>query len=290
MSLDSKAIARQFGRAADSYDGHAALQREVGERLMERLDGLRFEPQRILDLGCGTGAQSQALHQRFPGARLIASDLAGPMLVQAARRRGWWRKRFDLVQADARALPIAEDSLDLVYCNLMLQWCEDPAAVFANLRRALKPGGLLLISTFGLDTLRELRQAWAAADSHPHVGRFTDVQRLGSALTRAGFAEPVLDTDWITSTYSRPQELLSELKGIGATNADQARTRGLTSPTRLRRMLRAYETFRQDDGRYPATWEVVYASAWAPEHGQPMRTEQGEEASIPISRLGRLQR
>jgi malonyl-CoA O-methyltransferase len=290
MSLDDRAIARQFSRAAGSYDQHAELQREVGERLMDRLDGIKFKPTTVLDLGCGTGVQAQALHTRFPKARLIASDLSGAMLKQARGRRGWWKKRFELIQANARALPLAEDSLDLVFCNLMLQWCEAPEQVFASLRRALKPGGLLLVSTFGLDTLHELRQAWAAVDSAPHVGLFTDVQKLGSALTRAGFAEPVLDTDWLTTTYAQPRDLLRELKGLGATNADEARRRGLMPPARLRAALAAYEAFRLDDGRYPATWEVVYASAWAPEHGQPMRDGQGEIASVPVSSLKVLKR
>jgi len=285
MSLDDEVIARQFSRAAVTYDDHAELQRKVGERLMDRLEGIRFEPEAILDLGCGTGVKTQALHARFPRARLIASDLSAAMLEQARGRRGWWKKRFDLIQANARALPLADDSLDLVFCNLMLQWCEHPDEVFASLRRALRPGGLLLLSTFGLDTLRELRQSWAEVDSEPHVGRFTDAQKLGSALTRAGFAEPVLDTDWLTTTYARPLDLLGELKGLGATNADRARSRGLMSPGRLRAALAAYDRFRQSDGRYPATWEVVYASAWAPEHGQPLRHGQGEVASIPVSSL-----
>jgi len=285
VSLDERTIARQFSRAAGTYDAHAELQREVGERLMDRLEGIKFEPRTILDLGCGTGAQAQALHARFPRATLLASDLSGAMLKQARKRRGWLRKRFDLLQANARALPLAEESLDLVFCNLMLQWCDDPAQVFAGLRRALRPGGLLLVSTFGLDTLIELRRAWASVDEAPHVGRFTDVQRLGSALTRAGFAEPVLDTDWLTTTYARAGDLLKELKGLGATHADAHRARGLMPPSRLRAALAAYDTFRLEDGRVPATWEVVYASAWAPDHGQPVRDGQGEVASIPISSL-----
>jgi len=290
MSLDDRAIARQFSRAADSYDEHAVLQREIGERLLGRLDGIRFEPRTILDLGCGTGVHSKALHQRFPGSKLIASDLSVAMLRHTRRRRGWWKRRFEVIQANAQSLPLAEDSLDLVYCNLMLQWCEHPANVFASLRRALRPGGLLLISTFGLDTLKELRQAWARVDADPHVGQFTDVQRLGTALTQAGFAEPVLDTDWLTTTYGRARDLLKELKGLGATNADQARSRGLMAPGRLRSALAAYEVFKMDDGRYPATWEVVYASAWAPDHGQPMRDGQGETASVPVSSLKVLKR
>jgi len=290
MSLDDRAIARQFGRSATTYDDHAVLQREVGERLLDRLQGLKFEPTSILDLGCATGVQSQALHQQFPNARLVAIDLARPMLSQAHKRRGWWRKRFDLIQANAQALPLAEDSLDLVYCNLMLQWCNRPDQVFASLRRALKPGGLLLVSTFGLDTLTELRQAWAQVDAQHHVGRFTDVQKLGAALTQAGFAEPVLDTDWITTTYNNPRDLLSELKGLGATHAADDRARGLMPPSHLRALFAAYESFKHKDGSYPATWEVVYASAWAPDHGQPMRGDDGEVASVPVSSLKVLKR
>lgn len=290
MSLDRHAIVRHFSRAADEYDAHAELQREVGERLLGRLDGLKFEPSCILDLGCGTGVQAQALNARFSNTRVIAADFSLPMLSHARHRRGWFRKRFDLVQADARALPLADASVDLVFSNLMLQWCDDPGEVLAGLRRILKPGGLLLVSTFGLDTLNELRRAWSSVDQSPRVGQFTDVQRLGSALTRAGFSEPVLDTDWITTTYARPQDLLQELKGIGATNAVSDRSRGLTAPARLRAALTAYEPFRQGDGRYPATWEVVYASAWAPDEGQPIRTDHGEEASISIASLKVRQR
>jgi malonyl-CoA O-methyltransferase len=285
MSLDPDLVRRRFSSAASSYDTHAALQREVGSRLIERLDGLRFTPERVLDLGCGTGVQAQALHQRFPSSRLLALDLAVPMLAQARRRAGWWKKRYDCVAGRAEALPLADGQFDLVYSSLMIQWCDDIDTVLAGLRRVLKPGGLLLLSTFGLDTLRELRQAWAQADQGPHVGRFTDVQRLGAALTRAGFAEPVLDTDWIRTVYHSPRELMAELKGIGATNAAAERARGLTGLTRWRAMLAGYEAFRQADGRYPATWEVVYASAWAPDEGQPIRTNFGEEASVSVASL-----
>ncbi|MFU8832240.1 MAG: methyltransferase domain-containing protein, partial [Wenzhouxiangella sp.] len=161
MTLDTIAVARAFSRAATNYDRHAVLQREVGERLLGRLDGLIFKPGLILDLGCGTGVQAQALNQRFGDARVVAMDLALPMLDAASSRRGWWKKRFDCVAGNATALPLAEASFDLVYSNLMLQWCDDLAGTLASLRRVLKPGGLLLVSTFGRDTLTELRQAWA---------------------------------------------------------------------------------------------------------------------------------
>lgn len=294
MILDRDSIARHFGRAAESYDAHAALQREVSDRLIGRLDGLRFKPSTILDLGCGTGYGAQALQQRFPDARVIAMDLALPMLKQTQRRRGWWnglwRKGFEPVAGDAAALPLIDDSIDLVFSSLMLQWIDEPAPVLANLRRVLKPGGLLLLSSFGLDTLSELRQAWATVDDHQHVSRFTDVQRMGSALTQAGFAEPVLDTDWLTTTYSHPRHLLTELKGIGATNARRDRASGLTPPARLKAMLNAYARFRQDDGRYPASWEILYASAWAPDRSQPIRHAGSEEVSIGLDQIGRIRR
>lgn len=285
MGIDPKTVRRHFERAAASYDSHAALQRAVGERLLERLDGLKLAPEVVLDLGAGTGVESLALHRRFPRSRVMAMDFARPMLQIARRRQGWWRPRFECIHGDAARLPLAESCIDLLYSSLMLQWSDDLPTVLAGIRRVMRPGALLLISSFGPDTLKELRQAWRGVDEHPHVGRFLDVQRLGEALIRAGFSEPVLDTDWITTTYEKPRELLAELKAIGATNADDARPRALTGPSRLKAMLKNYEALQMRDGRYPATWEVVYASAWAPEEGQPIRTEFGEEAAVTIETL-----
>lgn len=285
MGIDPSTVRRHFERAAATYDPHAVLQRTVGERLLERIDGLKVSPATILDLGAGTGVESRALHDRYPQARLLAMDFALPMLDIARRRRGRWRKRFECVCGDAARLPLAENSVDLLYSSLMLQWCGDLSAVLAGFRRVMRPGGLILVSSFGPDTLTELREAWSGVDGRPHVGRFLDVQGLGEALIRAGFAEPVLDTDWITTAYEKPRDLLAELKAIGATNADTGRTRGLTGPGRLKAMLKNYEARQREDGRYPATWEVVYASAWAPEEGQPIRTAFGEEASISVEQV-----
>ena len=294
MTLDRRTIRRHFSQAAQQYDQHAGLQREVCQRLVERLDGLRFEPTQVLDLGCGTGFGQHLLGQRFPAARLLGVDLALPMLERARARAGWWQRlrgqRPRLACGDAYALPVASGSTDLVFSSLMLQWCDEPERVLTELRRVLKPGGLLLLSTFGLDTLKELRQAWGQVDGHDHVSRFTEVQALGSAITRSGFMEPVLDTDWLTTHYDKPLELLQELKGIGASNASQQRNPALTAPRRLKAMLSHYEAFRLPDGRYPATWEVLYASAWAPEHGQALRLEGREEASIPIDQIKVRQR
>lgn len=290
MRFDRSRVRRGFGRAADDYSARAVMQAEVAERLLERLDGLRFEPAKVVDLGCGPGKQSRLLVERFPKARVVAMDLALPMLVRARREAGWRGRRFDRVAADAHALPLAESSVDLLFSNLMLQWCDDLPEVLNGLRRVLKPGGLLLISTFGPDTLQELRASWAEVDDLEHVSRFTDVQTVGDALIRAGFTEPVLDTDWLTTRYDAPSGLLDELRTIGATHAASGRSQGLTPPSKLRSMLQAYRAYRGDDGRFPATWEVVYASAWAPEPGAPIRSVHGEEASVPVASIGRRRR
>jgi malonyl-CoA O-methyltransferase len=217
-------------------------------------------------------------------------DWSPPMLARAGVQRGWLRRRFERVAADASALPLADSSVDLLYSNLMLQWCDDLPAMLNGFRRILKPGGLVLLSTFGPDTLTELREAWRSVDEQPHVSPFADVQTIGDSMMRAGFGEPVLDTDWITTTYTKPRALLDELKAIGATYAGSERQRGLTTPRRLRLLLAAYENARLASGLYPATWEVVYASAWGPEEGAPIRNIHGEEASVSVASIGRRKR
>lgn len=290
MVLEQAAVVRAFSRAAGQYGRRARVQAEIADRLLERLDGLKFSPQRIVDLGCGPGREARILKQRFPKARVLAMDLALPMLTAAGAEQGWLRRRFERVAGDANALPLADSSVDFVYSSLMLQWCPDLPRVLTGLRRVLRPGGLLLVSTFGPDTLKELRAAWARVDDRVHTHSFTDVQQLGDALVRAGFDEPVLDTDWVTSSYPRALDLMRELKSIGATNAEADRRRGLTGKRRMRAMLAAYEDFRTGDGRYPATWEAVYASAWAPAEGAPIRSGHGEEASVSVASIGRRRR
>jgi len=288
--LDTRAIQRSFERAAGTYADRARLPAEVAARLMERLDGLRFQPETIADIGCGPGIQARALAERFGNARVIALDFARPMLDRAAAQRGRWRKRFERVAGDAAALPLAQSSVDLLYSNLMPHWCADLPALLNTFRRVLKPGGLMLISTFGPDTLRELREAWVAIDERPRTDRFLDVQTVGDAMLRAGFAEPVLDTDWITTSYRQPRDLLDELRATGATQAGAARGRGLTPPSRIRRLLEAYAGQRLESGLYPATWEVIYASAWGPAEGAPIRNFHGEEATVSVASIGRRTR
>lgn len=265
--LDRRQLRRAFARAAAGYDAAAVLQREVRGRLLERFDVIKLQPQTILDAGCGTGHGTAALRRQWPGARIIGLDIARPMLEQARRNqpRRWWPGggRTHWVAADANRLPLPDESVDFIFSSLMLQWCDDLDAALGELRRVLRPNGLLLFSSFGPDTLRELRAAWAEVDAAPHVNRFIDMHDVGDALLRAGFDQPVMDVEHFTLTYARAVELMRDLKRIGAHNVAAGRARGLTGPRRLAAVERAYAAFRMADGRLPATYEVVYGTAWA---------------------------
>lgn len=260
LRLDAKAVRRSFDTASGSYDAAAVLQKEVRTRLLGRLDFVVLQPEVVVDLGAGTGHASKALKARFPRAQVVAVDLAPGMLAEARHQLGW-RRRFDRLCADAAQLPFKDQSVDLIVSNLMLQWCTPPDAVLAEIQRVLKPRGLFSFTSFGPDTLHELRSAWAEVDARPHVHQFVDMHDLGDALMRARLAEPVLDVEQFTLTYQNATALMRELKLIGARNAMQGRGSGLTGRRRMQALQNAYESFRQD-GVLPATYEVVYGQAW----------------------------
>ena len=282
--LDRARLRRGFDRAAPGYDAAAVLQRRVREELLARLDVVRLEPATVLDLGAGTGHAALALKRRYRAAQVVALDLSPAMLAEATRRQTLLR-RFRRVCADAAALPLRNASVDLVFSNLVLHWCNDPDAVFRECRRVLRPGGLLTFTTFGPDTLVELRRAWAAADGHTHVNRFIDMHDLGDALLRAGLAEPVMDVERYTLTYGTARDLMRDLEAVGARNANDGRPRGLTGKGVLARMLGAYEPYRRD-GRLPATYEVVFGQAWAPAARARPRGAPGE-VRIPVGQIRR---
>ncbi|PIV36969.1 MAG: malonyl-[acyl-carrier protein] O-methyltransferase BioC [Lysobacterales bacterium CG02_land_8_20_14_3_00_62_12] len=284
MSLDVDQVRRRFARAARHYDATAVLQHEVQAALLERVREVVTTATRVLDVGAGTGSGSAALRKHFAKAEVIALDLALPMLRQARRQLGWWRP-FRRVCGDARALPIQDQSLDLIYSNLCLQWCDDLQPVFAEFRRVLKPGGWLLFTSFGPDTLTELRQSWAAVDAHPHVNQFQDLHDVGDALMAQGFRDPMLDVERLTLTYTDALTLMRELKAIGASNADQRRCRGLTGRHQLQAVLARYEAFRDPEQRLPASYEVIFAQAQAPASTQPRRSAEGEIASVSVASL-----
>ncbi|MEP7061750.1 MAG: malonyl-ACP O-methyltransferase BioC [Betaproteobacteria bacterium] len=279
FALDRRAVRRAFARAAATYDEFAVLQREVGKRMQQRLDYVKVAPRVIVDAGCGTGAAIADLGARYPLASIIGVDVALPMLAhaQARMKPKSWLARLGgraspapaLVCADIAALPLRAASAGLVWSNLALQWIDDPAPALEEFARVLEVGGLVSFTTFGPDTLRELRAAFD--DGRPHVSRFIDMHDLGDALVAAGFADPVMDMENITLTYATPRALLHELKAIGATNALAGRPRGLLGKGALARVEAALERTRRD-GRIAATFEVVYGHAW---RAQPRRTREG---------------
>jgi len=282
-ALERSAVRRSFNRASAGYDQAAVLQTEVRARLLSRLDLVALEPRAVLDLGAGTGHASRALLRRYPRAQVIALDLAEAMLQESSRRQGWLR-RFRRVCADAVRLPLRDAAVDLVYSNLMLQWCAELDQVFAEVRRILRPGGLFTFTTFGPDTLCELRAAWQAADEYTHVNRFVDMHDLGDALLRASLAEPVLDVERYTLTYDDVRGLMGDLKTIGAHNVNAGRARGLTGRRRFAAMLAAYESWRSD-GRLPASYEVVFGQAWGPLTARRLASA-ASEVRIPVGRIG----
>jgi malonyl-CoA O-methyltransferase len=245
---------------------------------------VKIAPAVVLDLGAGTGQAARELKRTHRRARVVALDLA-PGMLREARRQSRLFSHFDRVCGDAFALPLKEASVDLVFSSLMLQWCDDLDAALAEIRRVLRPGGFFAFSSFGPDTLRELRAAWTAADDSTHVNRFLDMHDVGDALTRGGFAEPVLDVERVELTYPDVRALVRDLKAIGAHNVTSARPRGLTGRDKWNRVTAAYESFRRQ-GQLPATFEVVYGAAW----GGPGKTSAAlihGEAQIPVRSIGR---
>lgn len=267
-TLDKARIRASFDRAARGYDAAAVLQQEVRMRMLARLEYINVVPRNILDAGAGTGHAAHALAARYPGTHVVALDLAPGMLQQAKTREPWWRNLIrqpqGLVCGDIEQLPLATASMDMIWSSLALQWCNDLDAAFSGMARVLRADGLLMFSTFGPDTLKEMRAATAADPEHVHVSRFIDMHDIGDALVRNGFTEPVLDMENFVMTYDDVLGIMRDLKAIGARNATHGRRRGLEGKGFLQQLTERYERFR-DNGKLPATFEVVYGHAWKAE-------------------------
>jgi malonyl-CoA O-methyltransferase len=278
LAVDKRMVRRAFERAAAGYDAAAVLQNEVCRRMLVRLEYIRLEPVTILDAGSGTGNAVAGLLARYPAARVVALDLALAMARRARARGPWWRALFGrgggrlaAVCGDIEQLPLAPACTGMIWSNLALQWSNEPQRAFAEMHRVLAPGGLLLFSTFGPDTLKELRAAFLSVDRHTHVHRFIDMHDLGDALVASGFADPVMDMEIVTLTYADLRELMRDLKAIGAHNVTLGRPAALTGKSLLAKVARNYEAARRE-GRLPATFEVIYGHAWKP---QPRRGPTG---------------
>ena len=269
MSIDKSLIAQSFSQAADTYDEFAFLQNEVASRTFERLGYMRINPKKVLDAGCGTGFCSRQLKQDYSKAKISAVDIAPGMIEKASKQQSLFKK-IDYQVADIDNLPYEDNQFDLVFSNLTIQWVPDLNKTFAEFNRVLKPGGLLIFSTLGPDTLIELRESWQKVDDQVHVNEFIDMHLVGDAVFNASFENTVMDRDLITLTYKTIKGLMKDLKGIGAHNLDSQRPRGMMGKDKFNQLKTAYEQFRWQDGQLPATYEVVYGHAWKRD-GEPQK-------------------
>lgn len=270
-------IRRAFDAAAASYEESAVLEAEVLDRHLQRFDILRVDPSLILDAGCGSGRAIAPLHRQFPDSTVLAADFSEGMLALLPQDSAL------PLCADICELPLTTDSVDIVFSNLALQWVPDLDLAFAEIRRVLKPRGLLSFTSYGPDTLIELRSAWSAVDGDNHVIQFFDMHDVGDALIRNGFAEPVMDVERFTLRYDKVDKLLTDLRETGAYNATSRRPPDPTGGDRIKAMTNAYEMYRVD-GKLPATFEIVYGHAWAP----AIKTERDhDEFRFPVSGIGR---
>lgn len=278
FSLDRRLARQRFSRTAAKADATGFLAREVARRMAERLVYIRHEPTRILDLGCGAGADFGLLGQRYPKAERIGIDFALPRIQMAHGERGFFQRLTGvtrataprLICADAEALPLVRASVQMLWSNLMLNWLTDPMPTIREMHRVLEVGGMLMFSTLGPDTLKELRSAMPAMRGE-RVHRFIDMHDLGDCLVQAGFAEPVMDMDTITLTYEDFDQLLTDLRASGGSNASLARPRGLSGKTEWASARANYEKLRIKN-RLPASFEIVYGHAWKAE---PRFSEDG---------------
>lgn len=248
---------------ASTYDPAAVLQREVATRMVERLAYLKLSPQRILDVGARTGFGTRLVQQHFPAASVLALDIASPILAQGFPASAGWKRMLGLASheficaaADFARLPLADASIDMLWSNLALHY-HDPDAMFKEAQRVLKPGGLLMFSLFGPDTLKELRSASDGDD----MKRLIDMHDVGDVLSHNGFTAPVMDMENITLTYAALADLLQDLHHTGEIHLAPQRLRDQANQHDQLAVSQRYEACRSE-GKLPATYEIIYGHAW----------------------------
>lgn len=278
------AIRRARNRVAASCGDAGSLQREIGNELLERLAAVRVRPSRIVDLGCGTGAVTHELRRRYRRAEVIGIDIAEGMLARMRGRRRFGRSPL-AVCADIARLPLPDASVDMLLSNLAFQWVDDLPALFGELRRVLRPDGVLLFSTLGPDTLCELRAARAVIDGGTQVDGFPDMHDLGDVMLAAGLRDPVMDVDRLSRSYADLPEMMRRIRVIGVGAAAARRSRGLAGRERLAALRRAYGRI-DENGAPVASWEIVYGHAWG---AATARAGKGDarEYAIPVDAIGR---
>ena len=275
--LNSKHIRRRFERAAVSFDGADFVHAATRDGLLSRLAPLLVDAKTVVDLGAATGAANRSLAKRFKGAHVISIDLAHAMLARARSKKSWLSKS-SFAQADASALPLPNESVDVIFSNMLLPWFDDPGPAFAEFARVLRKGGVFAFATLGPDSLLEIRRAWRQVDDGVHVNRFPDMHDLGDGLVNAGLRDPVLDVDRLSVNYTSLVRLFADLTAMGARNSLEQRASGLTGRERFAAMTQALN----DTGSVALDLELVYGHCW----GAGPRNDPGnfkiDASQIPI--------
>jgi malonyl-CoA O-methyltransferase len=283
LALNREHVQRRFDRAASSFDSFDFVHSATRDGLLSRLEPMAIAPRSVIDLGSATGAGTRLLARRFRRAHIIATDLSHGMLEQSARNRSWLC-RTSAVQAHAEALPFADQSIDVVFANMLLPWLSNPADAFAEIARVLRRDGLLAFATLGPDSLVELRRAWRDVDSGTHVTSFLDMHDLGDAAVRAGLRDPVLDVDRLSVTYKNAAALFRDLTAVGGRNTLAGRRRSLGGASRFQAMADALNEQRQD-GLLTLDLELVYGHCW----GSGARSRD-DEYRVALGQIGHRKR
>lgn len=285
--LNKKRISKDFSNAADTYDAAAIVQQEICDRALERLQMLKLEPSTILDIGSGTGKSVRGLQTQFPKSHVIASDVAMPMLMYLNQMQASLQHKASIVCCDAEKLSIKDESVDLIFSTSTFQWCEDLNLVFTECLRILKPDGVLVFTSFGPDTLKELRQSWACVDQQDHVHQFIDMHHIGDLLLANNYTDPVVDMELITIEYQHVRQLLKDLKDTGSRckfdiEGDNFSS-GLMGKNKFQQFEAAYESHRQKNGLLPASYEIIYG--YARKLSLTNDKMPASEVRIPISQI-----
>lgn len=274
-------ISKAFNTQASYYEQAAKVQHEIGQRLLERLQYIKINPRYILDLGCGPGGFSRELALLYPKAQIVGLDLALAMLQEARKKQGW-RRKWSLIAADMMHLPFATGLFDLVFANQVIHWANPLELAFRELNRVMNVNGCFMFTTLGPDTFKELKESWAIVHSFAHINQFADMHDVGDLLLSEYFLDPVMDMESLAVHYQSTAHLVSALKKQGVRNINPQRNKGLTGKGAWQSFAAQYQTLCTLEGKYPLTYEVVYGHAWK---GERQKTSSGIEAFIPISSI-----
>ncbi len=276
-----KEICNAFNKHAATYEKAAKIQYEIGMRLLNRLSYINISPNYVLDLGCGPGIFTRFLQKKYPRAKVIGIDIAHIMLQRAKKKQTWWGNK-SFITADMTSLPFQDGLFDLVFTNQVVHWSPSIPQVIKELNRVMSEQGCLMLSTLGLDTFKEINQAWSDVDCHSHSNHFPDMHDIGDYLLAERFLDPIVDMEILVGHYSSLDELLLNLKAQGVRNINSVRNQGLTGKNAWRDFVVAYQNQRTSTGKYPLTYEVIYAHGW---RGSNVPLNKSNEFFFPVEGL-----